>query len=87
MTALKCLTAAAAALAVSFSVAAACDGYMESTAAADAAKAPQVAQSAATEQAPTKQALPYTPIPAQPTSVAAAETKAATDAASGVARQ
>jgi hypothetical protein len=87
MTALKCLTAAAAALAFSFSAAAACDGYGEEKVMAEAAKASQVAQSVATESAPTRQAAPFTPIPAGATSLAAADAKPVADAAGGIARQ
>jgi hypothetical protein len=82
MTALKCLTAAAAALTLSFSAATACDGYGQVT--ADAAKGSQVAQS---KPAPNAGAAPQTPVPAEPTSVAAAETKPATETSGGIARQ
>jgi len=87
MTALKCLTAAAAALVLSVSATAACDDYSEEMAMAEAVKASQVAQSVATESAPTEQAATFTPVPAQPTSLAAVEAKPATETTSGIKQQ
>jgi hypothetical protein len=86
MTALKCLTAATAALALSLSAAAACD-YADSMTTAEAEKGSQVAQSAPAQSAPSATVAPYTPVPAEPTSVAAAEAKTAPDTAGGIARQ
>jgi hypothetical protein len=84
MTALKCLTAATAMLAVSISAAAACDDYEEEMALAEAVQASKVAESAAPQPAPGAQA---TSPASGPTSVAAAETNLPADASTGTVRQ
>ena len=87
MTISKCLTAAAAALALSISAAAACDDYAEEMALAEAMKDSKLAQSTAAQPAPGAQASTPASTPAEPTNVAAAEAKPASDASATTARQ
>ena len=82
MTARKCLTAATAMLALSISAAAACDDFDDEMALADAMKA-KLAETASAQPAPGVQ----TATPAEPTSVAAAETKLPADTSTATARQ
>jgi hypothetical protein len=73
MTALKCLTAVAAALALSLSAAAACDDFDQEIALADAMKAQQSSRTATAEPAQaTQSAAPATTSP-DATNVAAVE--------------
>ena len=84
MTALKCLTVAAAVLALSLSAAAACDDYADEMALAEAMQASKLAQSASAQPAPGMQAASPA---SEPTSVAAAETKLPADTLTGTVRQ
>ena len=84
MTARKCLTVAAAVLALSISAAAACDDYADEMALAEAVQASKLAQPASAQPAPGAQA---TSPASGPTSVAAAETKLPADASTGTVRQ
>jgi hypothetical protein len=85
MTALKCLTGAAAILALSISAAVACDDYAEEMAVAEAMKASQQAQTADAQQATGTQTA--APTATGPTSVAAAAAKPTTATPAGVVRQ
>ena len=79
MTIARCLTAAAAALVLSISAAAACDDYADEMALAEAMKDSKLAQSTAAQPAPATQASTSAAAQIEPTSVAAVEAKPATD--------
>ena len=83
----KGLTAAVAALALSISAAAACDDYDDEMAVAEAVNALKLAQSAIPQQAPSVQTASPTSTQAEPTSVAAADAKPATETPTGTVRQ
>ena len=87
MRVLKCLTAAAAALALSISAAAACDDYADEMALAEAMKDSKLAQSTAAEPAFSTQASTAASAQAKPTSVAAVEAKPAADTSAPTVRQ
>ena len=85
MTARKCLTAAAATLALSISAATACDDFDDEMALAEAVQASKLAQPASAQPAPGVQTA--TSPASEPTSVAAAETKLPADVSAGTVRQ
>jgi hypothetical protein len=87
MTALKCLTGAAAILVLSISAAVACDDYAEEMAVAEAMKASQQAQTADAQQAHGTQTAAPASVATEPTSVAAIAAKPAADTPAGVVRQ